>query len=234
MKGFTKTALAMACMAGSAGAIGCSGGEHYRNLVDPCHMDRYSSVARQDIVTAFTPQVQNGRILDQTVFNYHFEAGTDKLHAMGMKKLDELVQRRPQPDTRLFLATAHDVTYSVDKPEEFGKTRQELDAKRVVAIQKYLSAATAGRPMAFEVLIHDPAETGISGVAARNSILSQRSGYVGTLGNAGSVSSTANAGGAGGAGGAASGQSGGQTGGGQQGGQTGGGQQGGSGTGSGR
>ncbi|MCE9530657.1 MAG: hypothetical protein K8T89_05935 [Planctomycetes bacterium] len=182
MKGFMKTTLAIVCMAGGLGSVGCTGGERYRNLVDPCRMERYGAMARQEVITSFTPQVQNGRILDQTIWNYHFESGSDKLNPGGYDKLDQIVRRRPQPDNRIFLATARDLGYTPDKSEDFPDARRELDAKRNVAIQKYLSAQTSGRPMNFEVLIHDPAETGIAGVSARNALLSQRANYSGTLG----------------------------------------------------
>jgi len=178
MNGFMKRALAMMCV---TGAIGCTGGERYRNLVDPCQMERYSSVARQEVISGFTPQVQNGRILDQTMWNWYFEAGTDKLNPSGYDKLDQIVRRRPMPDSRIFLATARDLTYNSEKAAEFPDARRELDNKRGNAIQKYLMAQTAGRPMIFDVLVHDPSETGISGVSARGAILGQRSNYSGSL-----------------------------------------------------
>src|SRR4051794_19155518 len=111
MKGFMKKVLAAACVAGGLGSVGCTGGGRYRNLVDPCHFERYSSVARQEVITSFAPQVQNGRILDQTVWNYHFDAGSDRINATGMDKLDQLVRRRPEPDARIFIATARDIPY---------------------------------------------------------------------------------------------------------------------------
>jgi hypothetical protein len=202
MNGFKQSALAMVFVAGALGAIGCHAeGERYRNLVDPCWLERYSAVARQDIVTSFTPQVLNGRILDQTMFNYDFEDGSDKLHPMGVKKLNELLQRRPQPDCKIYLATAHDQTYDPAKAEEFGDAKRELDMKRVASIQKYLAAATVGRPMQFDVQIHDPADPSMSAVSVRNAILSQRGSYVGTLGGgAGSTTATGAGGGGGGAG----------------------------------
>src|SRR5262245_5759462 len=86
MKGFIARTLAAACLAGVV-AGGCF---PYRNLVDPCHHDRYSYVARREVMDAFAPQVQNGHVLDQTVFNYHFDKGTDKLNPMGIQKLHEL------------------------------------------------------------------------------------------------------------------------------------------------
>jgi hypothetical protein len=79
----------------------------------------------------FTPQVHNGRILDQTIWNYHFESGSDKLTPGGMDKLDQLVRRRPEPDPRVFLATARDLIYNADKPDEYADLpRSGWQAKR--------------------------------------------------------------------------------------------------------
>jgi hypothetical protein len=185
MKGFMQSAFAAVCAAGALGSIGCTGGERYRNLIDPCRQERYSAMARQEVITSFTPQVMNGRILDQTIWNHDFEAGSDKLHPKGMDKLDQIVRRRPEPDPRVFIATARDVGYNPEKAVEFADARRDLDAKRAAAIQKYLGAQTAGRPMTFEVLIHDPAEPGLAGVSARAGVLVQRSNYTGALGGGG-------------------------------------------------
>ena len=182
MKGFIKTGLAIACMAGS---VGCMGGERYRNLVDPCQMERYATQARQEVITSFAPQVQNGRILDQTMWNHYFETGTDKLNPSGLSKLDQIVRRRPEPDPRVFIATARDLDYNADTADDYADGRRELDSKRAAAIQKYLAIQTAGRPMAFDMLVHDPAEPGIPGISARAAWASQVSNYSGQLGTTG-------------------------------------------------
>jgi hypothetical protein len=177
MKGFTKTALAMA---GAIGLVGCAGGERYRNLVDPCSMERYGAEARQEYITCFTPQVQNGRILDQTIWNYNFEAGTDKLNPSGYDKLDQIVRRRPEPDNRIFIQTARDIAYNPAQ-DGFADARRELDAKRGAAIEKYLAAQTAGRPMQFALLVHDPADPGMAAVSAATANRSQRLNYTGVM-----------------------------------------------------
>jgi hypothetical protein len=185
MKGIMKKSLVMLGMAGGFGAMGCSGGEHYRNLVDPCWMERYSGMARQGAITCFTPQVQNGTILDQTLWNHQFERGTDVLNPAGQDKLDQLVRRRPEPDPRIFLQTARDLAYNPEKPDEYAAARRDLDAKRASAIQKYLAAQTAGRPMNFDVLVHDPSNPGVPAIGVRNAILSQSAVYTGALGTTG-------------------------------------------------
>ena len=77
---------------------------HYRDLVDPCYPERYNYQARQEVVASYTPQVQNGHVLDQTVWNYDFEAGTDRLTGGGLEHLAYLARRRPQPDPVVYPA----------------------------------------------------------------------------------------------------------------------------------
>jgi hypothetical protein len=140
-------------------------------MVDRCWPQRYNHTARREVVEAFAPQVQNGHILDQTVWNYYFEKGTDQLNSLGQSKLDYMVRRRPAPDTCVYLATARDIPYDPVNPGAYGETRKDLDGKRVAAIQKYLNEQMVGRPLAFNVMIHDPFEVGMpaeeSAVAAR-------------------------------------------------------------------
>ena len=187
-----KTARRMLALTALAGLAGCQGGERYRDAVDPCYPERYNVQARAELVSGFSSQVQNGRILDQTIWNYAFEAGSDKLNNLGLDRLDQIVRRRPNPDSSVFLQTARDIpAYKADAPDAYATNRRELDEKRVAAIQKYLAAQTAGRPMDFTILIHDPSESSIPADAAARSIRSQRASYTGQLG--------ANSGGGGGA-----------------------------------
>ena len=93
MKGFMTTCVAALCAtSGLAVVAGC---DRYRNLVDPCYPERYEYAARNEVIAAFTPQVHNGHFLDQTVWNYQFEPGTDRLTPGGMDHLMYLARRRP-------------------------------------------------------------------------------------------------------------------------------------------
>jgi uncharacterized membrane protein YgcG len=65
------------------------------------------------------------------------------------------------PDTTIYLQTAQDVAYDAAAPDQFSKDRSDLDSKRVQAMQRYLGAITAGRPMAFNVAVHDAPTQGI-------------------------------------------------------------------------
>ncbi len=155
MKGFIRHAgLGLCWTAVLLGGFGCY---RYRDLIDPCWPDRYNYMARRELKAAFQPQVFNGHVLDQTVWNWFFEPGSDQMTAGGLSKLAYLARRRPHPDPLVFLQTAQDVAYDSAAPDKLAETRADLDARRVQAIQKFLVAQTGGSCQ-FKVEIHDPAE----------------------------------------------------------------------------
>jgi hypothetical protein len=168
MKGLIKHAVA-ACCCGAvvAGAGGCY---HYRDLVDPCYPERYEYMAREEVRAALAPQVQNGRALDQTVWDFDFEAGTDRLTPGGLDRLDYMIRRRPQPYNTVYVQTAKGVPYDPANPDKEPETRADMDSRRVVAVQKYLAARSGGRGMDFQVLVHDPADMDVSASWAAQSI----------------------------------------------------------------
>src|SRR5713101_895306 len=119
MKGFIAKTL---CGAGLlAGAFGCTwwGVESYSDLVDPCYPHRYNMAARQEVIGAVSPEMSNGHVLDQTVWNSHFEAGSDKLTPGGRIKLDQLARRRPAPDPIVYVQTAQDIAYDPGNADKF-------------------------------------------------------------------------------------------------------------------
>ena len=154
MKGLIRQRMAAACLAGGLGLAG--GCFEYRDLVDPCYPQRYEFAARQEVVGTIAPQVNNGHVLDQTIWNYQFEPGTDRLTPGGMEQLAYLGRRRPAPDAVVFLQTAQDVSYDPAAPDRFAEARANLDNRRTQAIQNYLTAQTAGRHLTFQVVVHDP------------------------------------------------------------------------------
>ena len=148
MNGFIVRKLGLGVVLASVAAgSGCMGGARYHEAVDPCYPQRYNAAARASVISYFAPQVQNGHVLDQTIWNHHFEAGKATLTPGGQERLAHLVRRRPQPDPRIFLQTAHDIAYDGDAPEEFVDKRQDLDQRRVYAVQHFLAAQMAARPM---------------------------------------------------------------------------------------
>jgi hypothetical protein len=186
MKGFIRKAVAaLGCVVTLAGA-GCY---HYRDIVDPCYPERYWWSSRTIVNGMFGAQVRNGHILDQTVWNYHFEAGSDKLTPGGMEHLNYLVRRRPCADPMVFLQTAHDLTYDPAKPAEYPVKRRELDEKRIVAVKNYLSAyASGGNAPPFQVLVHNPPDPGQAGPPVAGAVTQIYSTSKGILpGGAGTV-----------------------------------------------
>ncbi|HTK74197.1 MAG TPA: hypothetical protein VL371_03005 [Gemmataceae bacterium] len=194
---FSRQALAGAVLAGAIGSGGC---KTLGDCVDPCWPERYNYKARNEVIAAFAPQVQNGHILDQTLYNTAFVAGTDELTNIGRDQLDTLVRRRPYPDPRIFLATARDIPYEAANPGTFVETRRNLDNARAASIQKYVGAQTAGRPMQFEVVVHDPMPVGEHADPANKSIRLNQQAFTGSLYGGQSATTASSTGASGGTG----------------------------------
>jgi hypothetical protein len=178
MKGFLPSALVLltlACGPASAGWLQ----EMYYHCVDPCYPERYNALARQELNAVFAAQVHNGHVLDQTVWNYHFEPGTDRLTTGGLYHLAILARRRPHPDAQVFLQTAQDIDYNPAAPDLLAARRAELDTRRVQAILRYLQAQTAARPLPWDVTIHDPGEVGLPAVALQGAIMQRDASFRG-------------------------------------------------------
>jgi hypothetical protein len=109
----------------------------------------------------------------------------------------------------LYLQTAQDVVYDQTAPEKMVETRQTLDGKRIAAIQAYLTAQTAGRPVQFQVFVHDPAEPSLSSVPVNFAVTQMYFRFRGGLLTGGGGGNAQGGGGAGGFGGAAGGNMGG-------------------------
>jgi hypothetical protein len=101
--------------------------------------------------------LSHGSVLNQTVWNSHFEAGTDRLAAAGLEHLAYLA-RRPHSDPTIYLQSAKDILSDSSDPDKTASDREELDCKRKAAILNYLSAQTAGRAIDFQVFVYDPAD----------------------------------------------------------------------------
>ena len=65
MKGFILTGLVAGMFAGTAAAEL----PYYSDIVDPCYPARYEWMAHQNVAAWFVPQVENGHVLDQTIWN---------------------------------------------------------------------------------------------------------------------------------------------------------------------
>ena len=188
MNGVIRTRLAAACLVGGLALTG--GCEHYRNVVDPCWPERYTYQSRSTVRETFATQANNGHVLDQTVWAYLFEPGSDKLTPAGLNHLAYLARRRPAPDPTIYLQTAPDVGYDAAAPSKMAEARAALDTRRSQAIRNYLGAQTAGRGLDFQVVVHDPYEAGMAadhptqlaaGGSMRRSIILKNGTYAGGL-----------------------------------------------------
>ena len=199
MKRMMRAAAAAAILTSGLGSIGCVStgggargeghgpiGDHWRNAADPCYPERYNHAARQAVIAPFAQQVHNGHALNQTVWNYYFEAGTDKLTSAGMEKLDSIARTRPG-DAKLYIQASRDLSLTADNAGKIADLRTDLDVKRAVAIQKYMGTQPAiGGAVAYEVYVHDAPTPGINAEMAagayRGSILGYQGGISGAAG----------------------------------------------------
>ncbi|HET6573626.1 MAG TPA: hypothetical protein VFG68_08500 [Fimbriiglobus sp.] len=161
-----KAAAAACAVASGLGSVGCFSTDaprtpldnRWASLVDPCYPERYNYVARAEVLSPFAIHAANGAIIDTTLWTYHFDAGTDKLNPAGLERLDYLVRKRPAPPARLYLQTARDLAYDSANPDKMVAARDDLNLRRAESIKRYVTAATAGRGMTFDVAVIDPAD----------------------------------------------------------------------------
>jgi hypothetical protein len=204
MDGFIKRTMSLLCAGGLAAAAagcsladygggsgcnggGCNGGGNGGHggilccLYDNCWPERYNYQAAQSVMHTFGAQVENGHVLDQTIWTYHFETGTALLTRGGQDWLVYLARRRPAPDCHIFLQTAQDVVYDPNAPEKYVEERAKLNEERRASILRFLNAETAGRGLSFEVTIHDPPPVGLPAPAMAQSIRLNYGSFRGSL-----------------------------------------------------
>ena len=171
---------------------GCFG---YRDVIDPYYPKRYNVDARNSVRTALAPQVSNGNVLDQTVWDFHFETGKPELNAMGKDHLKRLARRRPAAQEVIFLQVAQN-------PDE-NANNKELNKARSENIKAYMTKISQDKVHPeFQVVLHDPAEVSGSGIEAARIINGKQSGVTGVFinGQSGSSSGGSNTGSSGGSG----------------------------------
>src|SRR5262245_38078538 len=110
MNRYVRAATAALLMAGGLGSVGCAhkagcggagggrdgregwDGSWYRNHIDTSWPDRYNFAARQATIAPFAQQAANGHFLHQTIWNWYFDPGTDKLNTAGLEKLNSIAR----------------------------------------------------------------------------------------------------------------------------------------------
>jgi hypothetical protein len=170
-------------------------GAVYRTLVDTCYPERYNAAARDETLDPFRKQVYNGNVMHQTVWNYMFEQGTDKLTAAGYDKLDSLAKVRPYPDAKVYLQTSRDLGVTPENMDKIAAMREDLDGKRAVAVQRYLATQPTFHPTVYEVYIHDPVVPGVDSNFAGSAYRGSQAGYRGGIGGGSGAVATATGGG---------------------------------------
>lgn len=171
------------------GGAGCDGsgdgsrtslGDKLRNAYDTSWPDRYNFAARQATIAPFAQQATNGHFLEQTIWNWHFEPGSEKLNTAGMEKLNSIARQTPAPDPKLYVQTARDLLLTQDNADKIVALREDLTAKRAASIQRYM-ATQPGVRVNYEVAVHDAPVPGIYAPFAAGSFRSQLRGYSGGL-----------------------------------------------------
>jgi hypothetical protein len=188
MKRYYRVVTTTALLLSGLGATGCTTGgggksleDCYRNAVDVSSQDRYNYAAREAVLAPFAQQVATGHFLEQTLWNFYFVPGTDKLTPGGIDKLNTLARLTPAPDPRLYIQTARDISVTPENYDSVANTREKLNAERAAAIKKYM-AAQPGAPVNYEVYVHDAPVPGIYSVFAGSAFRGQLSGYKGGIG----------------------------------------------------
>lgn len=203
MNRFVRAASAAAILAGGLGSVGChhtrgggdecsaaagagangrkTCGDRYDGCVDPSYPERYNYAARQAVLSPFAAQTNNGHVLTQTLYNHHFDEGSDKLNAMGVEKLNAMVRTRPGLDPRLYVQTARDIKTTPETADKLAEYRTELDARRAAAVKKYLGQQPPGAAVPYEVFVHDPVVPGIEATFAANAYRGMVAGYQGGI-----------------------------------------------------
>jgi len=186
MNRYSRTAAAVLMVSGF-GSVGCvhtnhgvGGGDRYRNVVDTSWPERYNYAAREAVLAPFAQQVTNGHFQEQTLWNWYFELGSDRLHPAGLEKLDAL--SRNNIDTKIYLQHAGDLPLSPDNAGKINELRAELTAKRAAAVRQYL-ASKPGAPQ-YDIAVHNGPTPGIYSFFTLSSFRGQRIGYVGSIGGA--------------------------------------------------
>src|SRR5205814_2111672 len=134
MNGLIKRTVAVLSLGGLTAFAGCCSDKRLCDLYDNCWPTRYNYQAAEAVNGNFAAQVSNGHVLDQTVWTYHFKAGTAELTRGGQEYLAYLARRRPAPDTHLYLQTAQDVFFDPANPDKLAVDRGKLNADRQQAV----------------------------------------------------------------------------------------------------
>jgi hypothetical protein len=166
--GTRKRWLAGLLSASLVSLTGCYG--TYNELVDPCYPERWNCEARQAVQSRIAMQSKNGLDIEQTLFNYHFEANSDKISPNGQNLLTRLATRRPQPFREVFVQNSFDALANVKEfdPAQAAANAQairDLNERRRAAVLAFLNSRSpqAGE---WQVAISFPSRVGMYSLEA--------------------------------------------------------------------
>lgn len=165
------TACGLACLAGCATTGDCH--PEYTPKI-------YKQAAQYSLTHAFETQANNGQVLNETIWNYHFYEDSEDLRLSGREFLDRLANNYPLRCSGLFLQSAHDIQFKPDDVDGYFARRQELNALRTKAVTDYLQHAAPGNTLM--VQIHDKPRVGLpSDESGRSYIMMARNAPQGLL-----------------------------------------------------
>jgi hypothetical protein len=186
MNRYIRAAATAFLVTGGLGSVGCHhtdkggmDGHRWRNAVDPAWPERYNYAARESVLAPFAQQVANGHFMEQTLWNWYFEPGSDRLTSAGIEKLESLA--RHSNDTKIYLQTANDLPLTPDNADRIVQLRDELTMRRAASAQKFLTSHL-GAPTNYEFAVHNAPTAGIYSAFPVNAFRNVRLGYTGQIG----------------------------------------------------
>ena len=111
---------------------------------DHCWPEQYGRESQRRIYVPLGQQLLNGQKLEGTLWEHYFETSDDltdlgtraTLNPAGESRLRYLARKRPYPVTNLQMQTSFN---------------NDLDARRIAAVQEYLATVTMGNGVAWNV-----------------------------------------------------------------------------------
>ena len=144
-------ACGIACLAGCATTC-----DHHPQYA----RQEFIQAAQSSLNRAFELQANNGQVLDQTIWNYHFYEDLEDLRPSGRAFLDRIAYLYPLRCSGLFLQSAHDIEITgPNSVDAYFERRQELNALRMKTVTEYLQRVAPGNTLA--VQIHDKPPVGL-------------------------------------------------------------------------
>ncbi len=180
MNGFIKRTAAVVVLGSAAALPGCCK-DATLGCYDNCWLERYSYQAKQSEMQTFDAQVNNGHVLDQTVFAYHFDArhGQADQGRPGAPGLPGAAPSSARPED--LFADGPGPALRLGRAGAIQQRSQRTGLQARGGDSAFLNADTAGRPMAFEVIVHDAPTPGLATQPIGNAVQRHYDSFTGSL-----------------------------------------------------